>query len=164
MTLVTKVPFILFLEAKLLYYFVVFMSVKLMLSWQKKGHHNVKPKFSIWRLLKRNFPNLNLIKSPDLVKFVMYTLVSRDCVPFCKAIKRHVYPENQGTHDKLNQIPKTEALLLEAKIMTLCWNWKEAKYKTFLWYILMNVKKEDLVKFVMCTLVFRVHMTYFILT
>ena len=37
----------------------------------------------------------------DLVKFVMCALVSRDCVPFSKNIKRYVYPGNQGTHDKL---------------------------------------------------------------
>ena len=29
------------------------------------------------------------------------TLVSRNCVPFCKCIKRHVYPGNQVTHDDL---------------------------------------------------------------
>ena len=40
----------------------------------------------------------------DLVKFVMCNLVSRDCIPFCKYTKRHVYPRHQGTHDKLNQI------------------------------------------------------------
>ena len=40
----------------------------------------------------------------DLIKFVMFTLVSRDCVPFCKYIKLHKYPDNQGTYDKLNQI------------------------------------------------------------
>ena len=40
-------------------------------------------------------------KNSDLVKFVMYNLVSRDCVPFCKYIKRHVHLGNQGTHDKL---------------------------------------------------------------
>ena len=40
----------------------------------------------------------------DLVKFVMCTLVSRDSVLFCKYLKRHVYPGNQDTHDKLNQI------------------------------------------------------------
>ena len=37
-----------------------------------------------------------------LLKFFVCTLVSRDCVPFCKYIKRHVYSCNQGTHDKLN--------------------------------------------------------------
>ena len=40
----------------------------------------------------------------DLVKFVMCTPVFRNCVPFSKYIKRHVYPWNQGTHNKLNQI------------------------------------------------------------
>ena len=40
----------------------------------------------------------------DLVKFVMCTLIFRDCVPFCRYIKCHVYPGNQGIHDKLNQI------------------------------------------------------------
>ena len=40
----------------------------------------------------------------DMVKFVLCTLVSGDCMPFCKYIKRHLYPGNQGTHDKLNQI------------------------------------------------------------
>ena len=34
----------------------------------------------------------------------MCTLVSRDCLPFCKYIKRNVYPGNQDTHDKLNCI------------------------------------------------------------
>ena len=34
----------------------------------------------------------------------MCILVSKDFVPFCKYIKRHLYPGNQGTHDKLNQI------------------------------------------------------------
>ena len=42
----------------------------------------------------------------DLVKFVMCTLVSRDYVPLLECTKRHVYPVNQGTHDKLNQIRK----------------------------------------------------------
>ena len=28
----------------------------------------------------------------DLVRLVICTLVSRNCVPFCKYIKRHVYP------------------------------------------------------------------------
>ena len=36
----------------------------------------------------------------DLVKFVMYTLVSRDCIAFSQSIKHHVYPGNQGTHDR----------------------------------------------------------------
>ena len=38
------------------------------------------------------------------LSFVMCTLIFRDCVLFCNYIKRHVYPGNQGTHDKLNQI------------------------------------------------------------
>ena len=38
------------------------------------------------------------------MKFVMCTLVSRDSMPFCKYVKRHVYPGDQGTRDKLNQI------------------------------------------------------------
>ena len=40
----------------------------------------------------------------DLVKFVMCTQVSKDCVPFCNCIEGHVYPGFQGTHDKLDQI------------------------------------------------------------
>ena len=40
----------------------------------------------------------------DIAKFFMCTLVSRDCVPFCKFIKCHVYPEDKGTHDKLKEI------------------------------------------------------------
>ena len=40
----------------------------------------------------------------DLVKFVMCTPVFRNCVPFSKYIKRHVYLGDQGRHDKLNQI------------------------------------------------------------
>ena len=35
---------------------------------------------------------------------VMCTLVFRDCVPFGKYLKRHVYPGIQGTHDERNQI------------------------------------------------------------
>ena len=34
----------------------------------------------------------------------MCTLVSRDCVPFCRHMKHHVYPGDQGTHNKLDQI------------------------------------------------------------
>ena len=44
------------------------------------------------------------LRELNLVRFVMCTLVSRDCVPFCKYIKRHVYPRTQDTHDKLNKI------------------------------------------------------------
>ena len=40
----------------------------------------------------------------ELVKFTMCILVSRDCVPFCKYTKCHVYPGDQDIHDKLNQI------------------------------------------------------------
>ena len=47
---------------------------------------------------------LTKLKLSDLVKFVMYTLVSRDCVPFFSYIKLHMYPKNQGTYDKLDQI------------------------------------------------------------
>ena len=42
----------------------------------------------------------------DLVKFVMRSRVSRDCIPFCKYIRRHVYPGHQGTHDKLKPDPE----------------------------------------------------------
>ena len=42
-----------------------------------------------------------------LVKFAMYILVSRDWVSFCTYIKRHVYPGNQGTQIKLNQMQTT---------------------------------------------------------
>ena len=44
------------------------------------------------------------VDDTDLLKFVMCTLVSRDSVPFFKYIKRHVYPRNQDTYDKVNQI------------------------------------------------------------
>ena len=47
-----------------------------------------------------------VIKRLDLIKFVMCTLVSRDCVPFSKFIEHHVYPGIKGTQDKLNQIQK----------------------------------------------------------
>ena len=47
----------------------------------------------------------------DLVKFVMCTLASRDFAPFFKYMKRHVYPEHQSTHDKLNQIRSFVGLL-----------------------------------------------------
>ena len=40
----------------------------------------------------------------DLVKFVMCTKVSSNCVHFSRYIKRHVYSGNQGTQDKLKQI------------------------------------------------------------
>ena len=52
----------------------------------------------------------------DLDKFVMCILVSRDCLPFCKYIKCHVYPGNHGTHDKLNQIQK-------------CWDQMQLEWK-----------------------------------
>ena len=38
----------------------------------------------------------------DLVRFVLCTLVSRDCVPFCKYIKHHVYPRIQDIYDKFS--------------------------------------------------------------
>ena len=41
----------------------------------------------------------------DLVKFVMNTLVSRVHMKFYILKKGYIVPENQGTHDKLNQIP-----------------------------------------------------------
>ena len=44
-----------------------------------------------------------MAQKPDLVKFVMCTLVSKDCIPFCEYIKCYVYPGNQGTHSELNQ-------------------------------------------------------------
>ena len=37
--------------------------------------------------------------NPDLFKFVMCTLISRNYVLFPMYITRHVYPGNQGTHD-----------------------------------------------------------------
>ena len=33
-------------------------------------------------------------------------MVKLVCLAFCKYVKRHVYPVNQGTYDKLNQIQK----------------------------------------------------------
>ena len=45
-----------------------------------------------------------LLEIFDLVKNVMCILGSMDCVLFSKDVKCHVYPENQGTHDKLDQI------------------------------------------------------------
>ena len=55
--------------------------------------------------LTRYGKSLKLSKNSDLIKFVS-TLVSSDCVLFFnfKYMKSHVYPGNQGTHDKLNQI------------------------------------------------------------
>ena len=41
---------------------------------------------------------MSLLEISDLDKFVMCTLVSTDGVPFCKYIKGHVCPGNQGTH------------------------------------------------------------------
>ena len=49
-----------------------------------------------------DFTTLSIVNL-DLVKFVMCSLVSRDCAPLFKYIKRHVYPGNHITHDKLNQ-------------------------------------------------------------
>ena len=47
-----------------------------------------------------------LVEKLDIIKFVLYTLISRDCVPICKYTKCYVYPKNQGTHDKLIQFRK----------------------------------------------------------
>ena len=60
----------------------------------------------------------------DLVKIVMCTLVSSDCVTFCKYIKRHVYPRNHGTHAKLNQIQKTYSWYSES----CCWAESSCSY------------------------------------
>ena len=64
---------------------------------------------SLWKMLpKKAHRELKgfvcILQMSDLVKFVMCTQVSRDCVPFCKYKKRHVNPGNQSTYDKLNQI------------------------------------------------------------
>ena len=55
------------------------------------------------RVFGQQTANQNCI-ALEKIKFVMSTLVSRDCLPFYQNIKRHVYPGNQGTHDKLYQI------------------------------------------------------------
>ena len=70
-----------------------------------RAHHDVGPPFSpVGRIFRHSgrFSKGNFEATPDMVKFVMCTLVSRYCVPFSKYIKRHAYPGNQGTHDKLN--------------------------------------------------------------
>ena len=56
----------------------------------------------------------------DLVKFDMYTLVSRDYAPFCKYMIRYVYPGNQGTHDKLDQILEILAFIRTASLQYFC--------------------------------------------
>ena len=43
-----------------------------------------------------------IVEKMDLVELAMCNLVSGDSLPFCKNIKRHVYPGNQGTQNKLN--------------------------------------------------------------
>ena len=58
----------------------------------------------------------------DKVQFVMCTLLSKEGIPFCKYIKRHVYPKNQGTHDKLNQMQKIYSFYNNNKEMR---NWQE---------------------------------------
>ena len=45
---------------------------------------------------------INIKQNSDLVKYVMCTLASKDCVPFCKHLKRHVHTGIQGTHAELN--------------------------------------------------------------
>ena len=55
----------------------------------------------------------------NLVKLVMCTLVSRDLVPFCKYIKRHVYSGFQGTHVNLDQIPDFSPQLVCVQVRTL---------------------------------------------
>ena len=65
------------------------------------------------------FMKICYVKLLDLVKFAMCALVSRDCVPFCKYIKRHVFSGNQGTHDKPNQIRKVASMQMP---FTVCIN------------------------------------------
>ena len=54
-----------------------------------------------------------------------------DCVPVCKHIKRYMYPGNQGTHDKLNQIQDTNGRLKSKKYLQVLGHDKG----TFLAYI-----------------------------
>ena len=47
----------------------------------------------------------------DLVKFVMFALVSRVHMMFYILRKRYTVSRNQGTHDKLNHIPQLHTYL-----------------------------------------------------
>ena len=69
-----------------------------------------------------------LLEIFDLVKNVMCILGSMDCVLFSKDVKCHVYPENQGTHYKLNQIqevietpPKIGSCFREISMTSRIW-------------------------------------------
>ena len=64
-------------------------------------------------LLKVNLllMRMSQLTNHDVLKFITESQKLRkvhwltlSCVPFYKYIKCHVYPENQGTHYKLNQI------------------------------------------------------------
>ena len=68
----------------------------------------------------------------DLVKFVMCTLVSMDCVSFCKYVKRHVYPENQSTYDKLNQIKKKVTLISRWNQHNQGWKTEQVELKMYI--------------------------------
>ena len=82
---------------------------------------------------------LYVIKKSDLVKFVMFTLVSRDFVPVCKYVKRYVYPENQGTQ----QLKK--AMQNEKKITLVKGVYDKANYKEAL---LPKIQKELLIIYI----------------
>ena len=68
---------------------------------------NIPPLKVFWQILapkcylQQKFGRINFL---DLVKFVMCTLVSSYCVPFCKYTKHYMYLGFQSTHDNLNKI------------------------------------------------------------
>ena len=107
---------------------------------------------------------LYTLKLSDLVQFVMCILVSRDCVPFCKYIKRpimctlgsrdcvpfceyiehYVYPENQGTHDKLYQIHNlsecsTSMANFFCRYKTINYHFVGFFVKSYLYLVILNV-------------------------
>ena len=69
------------------------------------------------------------MKKLDLVKFSMCTLVSRDCVPFCKYIKRLVYPTHENLTISKKILKWTIAILVvymtrklaQNNLFCICW-------------------------------------------
>ena len=73
---------------------------------------------------KRKFYSIWCIQFLDLVRYVICTLVSRIHMPFHILTEGYTFPGNQGTHDKLNQIPFLNCKLLDKKL-----SYKSKSYK-----------------------------------
>ena len=84
----------------------------------------------------------------DLVKFAMCAQVSRVHITFYILIKGHTVPENQGTHDKLNQIRYSIALLQKG---TNLWWFFTIIHKKIFWYnkhaLVISKESKDVIKY-----------------